>query len=109
MLGTLSTIKDGVGRPVLSQITDEPFQRLKAKPIFENTFIPDDINTNESELIFGNFRFYAFGDRQQMTVSTDRGGMYFRDDQIALKVTERYDGRVAQAEAFVRGTGKTVS
>lgn len=111
MLETLSTVKDGVGRPILSQITDEPFQRLKAKPIFENTFIPDNLGggTNESELIFGNFRFYAFGDRQQVTVATDRGGLYFRDDQIALKVNERYDGRVAQAEAFVRGTGKTVS
>ena len=109
MLETLSTIKDGNGRPILSQVTDEPFQRLKAKPVFENTFIPDDISGNESELIFGNFRYYAFGDRQQMVVATDTGGMYFRDDQVALKVNERYDGRVAMAEAFVRGTGKTVS
>lgn len=111
MLETLSIVKDGVGRPILSQITDEPFQRLKGKPIFEDSFIPDNLGggTNESELIFGNFKFYAFGDRQQMTVKTDAGGLYFRDDQVALKVTERYDGRVAQAEAFVRGTGKTVS
>ncbi len=111
MMETLSTIKDGVGRPILSQITDEPFQRLKGKPIFENTFIPDNLGSgsNESELIFGNYKFYAFGDRQQMQVSTNSGGLYFRDDQVAFKVTERYDGRVAQAEAFVRGTGKTVS
>ena len=111
MLETLSTVKDGTGRPILSQITDEPFQRLKGKPIFEDSFIPDTLGSggDESELIFGNFRFYAFGDRQQMTVSTNQGGLYFRDDQIALKVNERYDGKVAQAEAFVRGTGKTVS
>ncbi len=111
MLETLSTIKDGNGRPILSQITDEPFQRLKGAPVFEDTFIPDTLggSANESELIFGNFRYYAFGDRQKMTVATDSGGMYFRDDQVALKVNERYDGRVAQAEAFVRGTGKTVS
>jgi HK97 family phage major capsid protein len=111
MLETLSTVKDGNGRPILSQITDQPFQRLKGAPIFENNFIPDTLGAgaNQSELIFGNFKFYTFGDRQQMRVATDAGGLYFRDDQIAFKVTERYDGRVGQAEAFIRGTGKTVS
>ena len=111
MLETLSTIKDGVGRPILSQITDQPFQRLKGRPIFENNDIPDNLGagTNESELIFGDFKSYLVGDRNQMRAETDSGGKYFENHQVALKVTEKYDGKVGQTEAFIRGTGKTVS
>ena len=111
MLQTLSQIKSGQGLPILSQITDQPFQRLKGRPIFENNDILDNLGggTNESELIFGDFKKYLVGDRNQMRVSTDAGGKYFAADQVAMKVTEKYDGKIGQAEAFIRGTGKTVS
>lgn len=110
MLETLDNIKDGEGRPLMGRLPESPFRTLKGRIVLENDSIPDDlgVGSDESELIYGNFKKYIFGDRQQMAFDTDTGGKFFENDQTAMKVTERYDGRVGQPDAFIIGTGKIV-
>jgi HK97 family phage major capsid protein len=107
-LGVLMKIRDSNGQPVLQRLGDEPFNRLLGAPLFVSEAVPSNLGAgeDETELIFGSWkRFYIFGDRMQLEVDSDRSGKYFESRQVALRVTERYDGRVGQAEAFVRGTG----
>ena len=110
MLETLDKIKDDEGRPLMGRLTDSPFRTLKGRVVLENDDIPDDLGggSDESELIFANFKKYVVGDRQSMTVDTDTGGKFFEADQTAMRVTERYDGRVGQPDAFIIGVGKEV-
>lgn len=106
-LEILSGLQDTQGRFLLTQLMDEPFQRLRGKPIFVSESIPINLGggSDETELVGGNFKYYAFGDRQAMEAATDQGGQYFEAGQTAVRVSEQYDGKVAQGEAFVRGTG----
>ena len=106
-LEIISGLQDTTGRFLLTQLEDEPFQRLRGKPLFVSESIPVNLGggSDETELVGGNFKFYAFGDREQMAAATDQGGQYFEAGQTAVRVSERYDGKVAQGEAFVRGTG----
>lgn len=110
MLETLDKIKDGEGRPLMGNLTDAPFRTLKGAVVLRNDSIPNNLGggTNESELIFGNFKKYIFGDRQQMAIDQDQGGKFFEANQTAMRITERYDGRVGQPDAFIIGTGKIV-
>lgn len=99
-------LQDTQGRFLLQQLTDEPFARLMGKPIFETEAISDTSEDGtHTQLLFGNFKYYVFGDRQQMEARTDNGGGYFAARQVAIRVTERYDGKVGQPEAFCVSTG----
>lgn len=105
-LERLSGLQDTTGRFLLTQLEDEPFQRLRGKPVMVTEAVPNNLGAgSDTELIFGNWKYYAFGDRMQMEAATDQGGKYFEAGQTAVRVSEQYDGKVAQAEAFVRGTG----
>jgi HK97 family phage major capsid protein len=105
-MSKLVGLQDTQGRFLLQQLTDEPFARLLGKPIFETEAISD---TQESasltKLLGGNFKYYVFGDRQQMEARTDNGGGFFAARQVAVRVIERYDGKVGQPVAFVQSTG----
>ncbi len=79
-----------------------------AKPhILGNEFsvqddLPDDI------ILFGDLSQYYWFDREQMVIeSTSTGGDTFKKHQVAIKVVERCDGKLALAEAFVKGAGIT--
>lgn len=99
-------LQDTQGRFLLQQLTDEPFARLMGKPIFETEAISDTSEDGtHTHLLFGNFKYYVFGDRQQMEARTDNGGGYFAARQVAIRVTERYDGKVGQPEAFCLSSG----
>jgi HK97 family phage major capsid protein len=106
-LEILSGLQDTQGRFLLTQLMDEPFQRLRGKPLFVSESIPINLGggSDETELVGGAFKYYAFGDRQSMEAATDQGGQYFEAGQTAVRVSEQYDGKVAQGDAFVRGTG----
>ncbi|HUK98751.1 MAG TPA: phage major capsid protein [Gaiellaceae bacterium] len=102
-MAKLVGLQDDVGRFLLQQLTDEPFARLLGKPIFETEAISDtQEDGTHTVLLGGNFKYYVFGDRQQMEARTDNGGGYFAARQVAIRVTERYDGKVGQPVAFVR-------
>jgi HK97 family phage major capsid protein len=103
-LSVLSKLKDTTFQLALTRITDEPFNRLYGKPLFTTEAIGTGTPT---KALFGNWKYYAFGDRMTMQAATDRGGKYFSARQVALRVIERYDGRVAQPAAFCQLTGVT--
>ena len=59
-------------------------------------------------IFFGDLSQYLWFDRENMVIeSTTTGGDTFRKHQVAIKVVERCDGKLALAEAFVKATGIT--
>lgn len=52
-------------------------------------------------LLFGDLSQYFLGDREQLSVeTTTEGAGTFEKHQVAIKVVERIDGKVAQTNAF---------
>lgn len=80
---------------------------LLGRPVLTQNDIPVNLGagTNESEIWFGDLSFYAIGDREQIfsEVSTQEGTS-FAQHRAAVKVGERIDGKVTQAEAFAKLT-----
>lgn len=80
---------------------------ILGRPVLTQNDIPTNLGagTNESEIWFGDLSFYAIGDREQVfsEVSTQEGTS-FAQHRAAVKVGERIDGRVTQAEAFAKLT-----
>ncbi len=80
---------------------------ILGRPVLTQNDIPTNLGagTNESEIWFGDLSFYAIGDREQIfsEVSTQEGTS-FAQHRAAVKVGERIDGRVTQAEAFAKLT-----
>lgn len=94
--------------PIVQRLADQPFDEILGRPLFVTEALPENLGTgsDESVLIFGNFRRgYVFGDRRQMEFAENRGGKYFENFQVAIRVSERYDGKVAQVENFAETTG----
>lgn len=99
---TLSGVLDSNNQPIMTQLMDEPFMRLRGKPVY----ITEAIGTaTPTKAVFGNWKFYLFGDRMTMQAKTDNGGDSFRKREVQVRVIERYDGKIAQAEAFNVMTG----
>ena len=64
-------------------------------PVFEQNDMPLDT------LLFGDLSYYYLADREQMSVeTTTQGAGTFEKHQVAIKVVERIDGKVAQTQAF---------
>lgn len=79
---------------------------ILGRPVFENPDIPITINGDESEILFGNFRRgYALGVRSGLFVDRNSSGEDWEADIVNFKFRERYDGKVTDASAFIRGTG----
>jgi HK97 family phage major capsid protein len=75
---------------------------ILGKPFSVQDDLPDDA------IWFGDLSQYLWFDRQRMIIeSTSTGGDTFRKHQVAIKVVERCDGKLALSEAFVKGTGIT--
>lgn len=106
--GILAKAKDADNRPLIQQLPGQAFATLLGRPLFVTEAVPENLGagTNETELIFGNFRRgYVFGDRMQLAVKMNDGGKYFENFQAAIRVSERFDGKVGQADYFIRSTG----
>ncbi len=55
----------------------------------------------EETLLFGDLSYYYFADREQLSVeTTTQGAGTFEKHQVAIKVVERVDGKVAVSNAF---------
>lgn len=53
------------------------------------------------KLLFGDFSYYYLADREQISIeSTSEGAGTFEKHQVAIKVVERIDGKVALTNAF---------
>lgn len=98
-LETLSAKKDSQGRYLLTEPrTEGEFPVFKGKPVFESDHVGNNI-------VFGDMRFYYVGDRRQLSVKTTmEGAGTFEKDQIAIKITERVDGKMALTRAFRKVT-----
>jgi len=98
-LETLSAKKDSNGQYLLTNpVTDGEFPKFKGKPVFETDHVGNNI-------VFGDMRFYYVGDRRQLSVkTTTEGAGTFEKDQVAIKITERLDGKMALLRAFRKVT-----
>lgn len=93
-IANVSKLKDSNGQYLLIRPTDGSLPRLMGRPVLEQ-------NDCGNTIIFGDLRFYYIGDRRQLSVkTTTEGAGTFEKDQIAIKVTERVDGRLALTRAF---------
>jgi len=89
-----ATLKDDNGQYLLVRPVDGKLPTLLGRPVLEQ----NDANVN---VYFGDPKFYYIGDRRKMSVKiTTEGAGTFEKDQVAIKVTERVDGKLALARAF---------
>jgi len=93
-LFNISKLKNDNGDYLMISPTSGGLPTIMGKPVMEQ-------NDCGKTVYFGDLRFYYIGDRRQMTVkTTTEGAGTFLKDQIAIKVTERVDGKLALARAM---------
>ncbi len=98
-IASVSKLKDGDNNYILVRPTDGKLPMLMGRPVLEQ-------NDCGSTIYFGDFRFYYIGDRRSLSVkTTTEGAGTFEKDQVAIKVTERVDGKCALTRAFRKITG----
>lgn len=92
----ISTLRDTAGQFLYSEGIEGQFpQRLAGLPVSEEPDVPLDT------LILGDLTQYFLADREQISVeTTTEGAGTFEKHQVAIKVIERIDGKVAQTNAF---------
>jgi HK97 family phage major capsid protein len=96
---TLTGVKDTTGRPIIQEATEGGLPTIKGRPVLEINQL------TAGTIVFGDWRHYFVGDRERMSVetSTEEGNSFARH-QIAIKVVERLDGKLALTNAFVKGS-----
>lgn len=84
---------------------------LMGRPVFENPDIPIDLGGgSDTEVLFGDFmRGYVLGRLAGVEMQQDSSGEDWEADIIRMKWRERLDGKVRDENAFVRGTGLTLT
>lgn len=101
-------LKDGDKRYLWTDGFAEAPASILGRPVFENPDIPTDLGggTDESEILWGNFRRgYVLGTRRGLFVDRNSSGEDWEKDIVNFKFRERYDGKVTDAAALIRGTG----
>lgn len=94
VIASVSSLKDTQNNYLLVRPTDGKLPMMMGRPVLEQ-------NDCGKTIYFGDLRFYYIGDRRKITVkTTTEGAGTFEKDQIAIKVTERVDGKVALTRAF---------
>lgn len=94
-LEKIAVLKDSQNQYLLKTLEEGTVMRLAGHPIEEQSDMPVDT------LLLGDFKHYFLGDREQMSVETTTDGAgAFEKHQVAIKVTERIDGKVALTNAF---------
>lgn len=94
VMAEISKKKDDNNQYLLIQPTDGKLPKLMGRPILEQ-------NDCGKTIYFGDFTFYYIGDRRKLSVkTTTEGAGTFEKDQVAIKVTERVDGKTALTRAF---------
>jgi len=95
----IATLKDGDSRYLFNAFNGGIVQKdgnvLAGYPVSEQNDMPIDT------LLFGDMSQYFLADREQISVeTTTEGAGTFEKHQVAIKITERIDGKVAQTNAF---------
>lgn len=94
--GSIAALKDDNGQFLFKEgIEGKTPHRLAGYTVEEQNDMSID------ELLFGDLKQYFLGDREQLSVeTTTEGAGTFEKHQIAIKVVERIDGKVAQTLGF---------
>lgn len=101
----LHKVKDTNGRYIflpagMSDVRQKPVDTIFGEPLYEQNDLPED------EVWYGDWSFYAIGDRQSLAVTTTReGGDAWRRNAIEIKAVERVDGECILGCAFSKVTG----
>lgn len=101
-------LKDTQGRYLWTDGFNDRPATLLGRPVFENPDLPINggVGTDEHTTLFGNFkRGYIKGVREGMDVSQNSSGTDWEKDIVNFKFRERWDGKVHDTVAFVKGTG----
>jgi len=103
-LGAISALKDNNGQFLYKEgIEGLSPHRLCGYEVFEQNDMPLDT------ILFGDFSNYYLADREQMSVeTTTQGAGTFEKHQVAIKVVERIDGKIALTQAFRKLTNAGV-
>lgn len=104
----LRQLVDGNGRPLLFTPADSDVSTLFGKPVIENVNIAENLgaNSDETEIYFGDFKYYYLFDRGEYSVeSTMDGYGAFEKHQVVLKAFNRLDGKLGLTEGLVKLTG----
>lgn len=74
-------------------------ETLYGYPVYEQN------DLSQTELYFGDWKFYIIGDRQQMKVATTtEGGEAWRRNAVEIKAVSRVDGRAVITRPFAKIT-----
>lgn len=95
--GVISALKDSQNNYLIRNLEGKGLEEatLAGYPIHEQNDMPLDT------LLFGDLSFYYLADREQISVeTTTEGAGTFEKHQVAIKVIERIDGKVALTNAF---------
>jgi HK97 family phage major capsid protein len=95
-LAAVANLKDSQGRFLLTDgLSAADPKQLVGYPVIEQ----NDMATET--ILFGDLSYYYLADREQMSVeTTTQGAGTFEKHQVAIKVVERIDGKVAVNNAF---------
>lgn len=112
IIGKVRGLKDQYGRYLWADgggFESAP-ARILGRPVLEQSNIPTNLGSgspaNQSEIWFGDWFFYYFGDSEKMAVeATTEGGDAFKLHQLWIKTFEEIDGKLGWADAFRYLTG----
>lgn len=101
-LEQIETLKDSQNNYLLRRLAEGPAYTdrgieftIAGLPVYEQNDLPLDT------AILGDLKKYFLGDREQMSIEmTTEGAGTFEKHQLAIKITERIDGKVALTLAF---------
>ena len=96
-------LKDGAGRYLWTDGLNDAPATILGRPVLEQNDIPINLGggSDESEIWFGDLKYYYIGDRERMGVETTTvGAGAFETHQVAVKVWERIDGQLGLTDAW---------
>lgn len=112
----IEKLKDTTGQPIFYATRDfkngQLTNSLLGYPLDLTDVMPDDTDDGDLTpfILFGDLKFWAFGDRKQLSLSAGYLSGNWEKDIQSLKANERIGGKVIFAKAFaVLKTGKTTA
>lgn len=120
VIAKAAKIKDTDNRPVFldmsvfggqgtnQTIAPQTVGFILGNPVGENNYIPENLGGGtESELWYGNFRraYFLFDGGTMEMATTTEGWETFETDQVGIKATKFVDGKGANEDAVVYGSG----
>jgi len=114
----LINLRDGNGNLVYPTISEGAMPSLYGYPVYVSTNVPNNINSNESEIYFVNMNDTMIAETGGMEITADSTASYmegsnlvsaFSRDQTVIRAIVRHDFGVAYPEAISCRTGVTWS